>query len=781
MKNLLLVVINLFICLFFISSVNAAVVTDKFYTTSSSDGTINSTSGSWNIRHDAVSGIVHSNVGHFVRAECFTTDYCIIYRGGVAFDTSSIPDNAIIQDASINLFIIGVKDDYSDDILSSAVIVQGVGETLESEDFNDFGTVNNPEEWSGRFKWGDYSVGEYNAIALNTTGISGISTSGWSSFGMRTGYDVDDIRPETPGGVWMGFRFDINYYEDDINKAPYLEVTYTIPDEPETTDPLILIPGIGGSWEKDGVMMLDPILHTYKYLTEALTNNGYALNENLFLFPYDWRQSNNETAIDLKNYINYIKATTSQEQVDIVAHSMGGLVARSYVQGAEYDNDVDQLIFLNTPHIGSTDSYLINEGGYFSGIKGNILKYILNKEAKKKEKNLINYIRDDITSVSELLPTYDYLMDKDGNDWQTRVYPANYPVNSFIDDLNENIEVVATRAEATNIYSDPITDSTLRYLHVVPDTYIYDNKWKYGYPDCIFLGDDDCLIMGEGDTTVLTNSLIALPGASTTTISDSKHRDIVTKSQKEVIKILTGSNTDDYYEASWKDIKDVLLVRAMCPVDFVVITPEEKRVGKDFVSGAEVGAEVNEVEGAFYTGPDGLHEFSTIINPAPGPYRVILQGTADGVYQLGIDILTDDTFSGPNDDLISGVTCLGDVHEYQFTINDSNEIIDLTRTRELNFSAVRDDIECLFVSGDIKKLLIKNWLIKNIDHLEKKYDQWENSTNEKLKTAIKKYINLHIWLIEKQIKFYNNKNWITDEAYEILSFDLKSLQQSIWQ
>ena len=78
-------------------------------------------------------------------------------------------------------------------------------------------------------------------------------------------------------------------------------------------------------------------------------------------------------------------------------------------------------------------------------------------------------------------------------------------------------------------------------------------------------------------------------------------------------------------------------------------------------------------------------------------------------------------------------------------------------------------------------MLIKNWLIKNIDHLEKKYDQWENSTNEKLKIAIEKYIDLHIWLIEKQIKFYNNKNWITDEAYEILSFDLKSLQQSIWQ
>ncbi len=219
----------LFICFFFISSVNAAIITDRFYTISTSDGTINSTSGSWNIRHDAATGLVESNVGHFIRAECFTTDYCVIYRGGVAFDTSSIPDNAIIQDASINLFITGVKDDYSDDILSSAVIVQGVGETLESNDFNDFGAVNNPEEWSDRFKWSDYSVGEYNTIALNTTGISGISTYGWSSFGMRTGYDVDDVRPETPGSVWMGFRFDIVYSEDDINKAPYLEVTYTVP------------------------------------------------------------------------------------------------------------------------------------------------------------------------------------------------------------------------------------------------------------------------------------------------------------------------------------------------------------------------------------------------------------------------------------------------------------------------------------------------------------------------------------------------------------------------
>ena len=61
------------------------------------------------------------------------------------------------------------------------------------------------------------------------------------------------------------------------------------------------------------------------------------------------------------------------DKVDIVAHSMGGLVARSYIQSENYNNDIRNLTLVGTPNKGAVFSYLIWEGGdpiLADGIKG---------------------------------------------------------------------------------------------------------------------------------------------------------------------------------------------------------------------------------------------------------------------------------------------------------------------------------------------------------------------------------------------------------------------------
>lgn len=79
-------------------------------------------------------------------------------------------------------------------------------------------------------------------------------------------------------------------------------------------DPVILIPGIMGSWnrmvcEPDLVTqnfsceykyVPDPILGTYDSLWQALKNVGYEERKNLFAFGYNWRKINIETASLLK-------------------------------------------------------------------------------------------------------------------------------------------------------------------------------------------------------------------------------------------------------------------------------------------------------------------------------------------------------------------------------------------------------------------------------------------------------------------------------------------------
>ncbi len=92
----------------------------------------------------------------------------------------------------------------------------------------------------------------------------------------------------------------------------------------------------------------------YSGLTRFLKESGYLENESLFIFDYDWRQSNFDTAELLRKRIEQIKAQTHSEKVSIVAHSMGGIVSRIYLQSLGGNTSVDAMVFLGTPHQGAT-------------------------------------------------------------------------------------------------------------------------------------------------------------------------------------------------------------------------------------------------------------------------------------------------------------------------------------------------------------------------------------------------------------------------------------------
>lgn len=74
--------------------------------------------------------------------------------------------------------------------------------------------------------------------------------------------------------------------------------------------------------------------------------------EDLYTLPYDWRRSTQEGAERLKLLVARIKERTGADKVDLVAHSMGGLVSRLYLsQGGAAD--VDTYISLGTPYYGA--------------------------------------------------------------------------------------------------------------------------------------------------------------------------------------------------------------------------------------------------------------------------------------------------------------------------------------------------------------------------------------------------------------------------------------------
>ncbi|ETB64228.1 MAG: hypothetical protein O210_OD1C00001G0716 [Parcubacteria bacterium RAAC4_OD1_1] len=144
-------------------------------------------------------------------------------------------------------------------------------------------------------------------------------------------------------------------------------------------------------------------VHVFDLLIEDLINQGYVENENLFVFPYDWRFSTFESSDLLKDKIDNILLNGEYEKVDIVAHSMGGLISKEYI--SKYGKDkIDQLIFLGTPQLGAPKAFKALEYGDSMGFEKFEVPLLRPKTAK--------FISQNMPSVYELLPSRKYI-DKD--------------------------------------------------------------------------------------------------------------------------------------------------------------------------------------------------------------------------------------------------------------------------------------------------------------------------------------------------------------------------------
>jgi pimeloyl-ACP methyl ester carboxylesterase len=401
-------------------------------------------------------------------------------------------------------------------------------------------------------------------------------------------------------------------------------------------DPVIFIPGIMGSTEVIGEWKLDPILRTYRNLIESFEKNGYAKNFNLFEFPYEWRNKNLITAENLQNKAQEIRDETKISKVDLVAHSMGGLVARYYIENLDQENNVDQLITLGTPHKGAPGSYLTLEAGEVgTKFEDYIIKKIFQVEADHSGYNdLGKYIREKVLSVGELLPIYDYLYDVSGGEMKN--YSNGYPKNDFLEALNEEGRLDELgKVEFTNIIGDTEVDETISRFRVVDSTVA--ESWEHGMPENFYDPSTDRGIeYGQGDETVsLEGSEIAF--ADETIKIDSAHNDLPTEAQCYVVEKLTRKDDCDYVNAFTR-IKSILTFGIFSPIDIQVISPSGKWAGKNILSLDEG----DQIEGAYYTGFETENEFLTIPNPEDGEYRIITEGTDTGEYRIELAKITED-------------------------------------------------------------------------------------------------------------------------------------------
>jgi pimeloyl-ACP methyl ester carboxylesterase len=90
----------------------------------------------------------------------------------------------------------------------------------------------------------------------------------------------------------------------------------------------------------------------------------------LFVFAYDWRQSNASSAHELKQYIDCIHEIYSDRPIDILTHSMGGLVARRYLLDNPHNHHVARLITVAAPFLGAPRAITAITSGDYPGVAG---------------------------------------------------------------------------------------------------------------------------------------------------------------------------------------------------------------------------------------------------------------------------------------------------------------------------------------------------------------------------------------------------------------------------
>lgn len=135
---------------------------------------------------------------------------------------------------------------------------------------------------------------------------------------------------------------------------------------------------------------------SYEYaglLLEHLKLSGY-IEQEIFTFGYDWRMSAKDTATRLGAKIQEILTQTGAQKVDIVAHSLGGLVSKHYLINNP-EPSVGKVIFVGVPNLGSAKAGKVLIFGDDLGVP------LINPMQIQK-------IAQNMPSIYDLLPSQEY-------------------------------------------------------------------------------------------------------------------------------------------------------------------------------------------------------------------------------------------------------------------------------------------------------------------------------------------------------------------------------------
>jgi hypothetical protein len=421
------------------------------------------------------------------------------------------------------------------------------------------------------------------------------------------------------------------------------------PPDPSTSRPVILIPGMGASynsdlagklpgssydeskWEWTGVgwpVNQNAGSMSYSGLIDAFEHAGYSTDKGYFTVAfYDWRGPIPDSGKRLKQVIDEVKKKTGATTVDIVAHSMGGLVAREYITSDYYQNDVSHLVTLGSPFNGSVNPYYYVGGGELYGFDFTLsavlkIRFInpfmcfgtLHSPCWHRDVDIINNVAKGLYDV---LPNFDYIYDNSTGE----VTPAAalYFKNRYLPNSNAKNQLLLGRTKVLNVAGNE--QDTLNGLNVKP------------YPASLLMWQDGEPIPIEqqrkskdGDGTVLKDSAL-ISGAESYAVNVD-HGGYMGNGEIQQrifeffgIRSPVGDFPSIHYASS-------LVIAVASPIDISVIDPQ----------GRILTSANTQIPNAFYlgTGTSGPYA-AVILDPLAGDYSIKLTGTSDGEYHFIAD------------------------------------------------------------------------------------------------------------------------------------------------
>lgn len=302
-----------------------------------------------------------------------------------------------------------------------------------------------------------------------------------------------------PTVFWIGNPVKLNSPQDWTSLSIKNVQIGKIIEVAEIKNPVIIIPGFGGSWDLGAILAgttgthweIPTFIKNYDGIIQSFENAGYVEGTDLFVFPYDWRKPLSSLADDLNSFIVSKNLT---EKADLIGHSMGGLVARSYAQKYGVDS-VNKIMTVGSPNMGVIDAYGLWEGAQIWGGAWwqHVLLEIATEVNRLPSESKVAAVRRVSPSIIDLFPTFTFLS---MSDKQIELEDMSQK-NSYLSLLNSDVSALTNLL--TPFWSEDVL-TTKKGVAVIPRSSedATEEKWEDGRP---VEGDPFAGAVGDGTVT----------------------------------------------------------------------------------------------------------------------------------------------------------------------------------------------------------------------------------------------------------------------------------------